>query len=211
MAASTPLEIVPATASDIAALVDAHQRFMRNYYSARLGGYYLRHFFWPILLDEPGTNVFIARESDAVAGFVICTRETDRLRSRLLAGAGIVGNALLLWRSLTDPLVMRSSLGNILNLLKPRDTLLPSAELFLIGVDECCRGKGIGRRLMEAMDVWFRKVGEDTCFLRVRADNASAIRLYETMAFERSREVTEMGERWLLMAKRYDSTKSVSP
>lgn len=186
---------------DLDDLVAAHRNFMSGYYTARLGRAYLRRYFWPTILTAPSAVTFLARWDGAVVGLIVCTLDTRRLRSAMLVGGGLLGNLILLAKSLSDRLVFRSSAQNIVNLFKSEPQGLPAAELFLIAVDSQRRGGGIGRRLMEAMDGWLAERGVGEVFLRVRQNNPAAIRLYRNMGYAEFATVAEMGDQWLLMMR----------
>lgn len=61
-----------------------------------------------------------------------------------------------------------SKLGNILNL----------------GVDEACRGKGIGTELIEAAEDFIRQQGGEAIDMCVFAFNKKAIKLYERLGYK---------------------------
>lgn len=54
-----------------------------------------------------------------------------------------------------------------------------------VAVAESARGQGIGRRLMNALLSEARRRGARTCALEVRADNAVAQQLYDSLGFHR--------------------------
>lgn len=57
------------------------------------------------------------------------------------------------------------------------------AELESIVVEEALRGKGLGRRMLEALARWAKERGAESMELEVRASNGSALRLYEALGF----------------------------
>lgn len=57
------------------------------------------------------------------------------------------------------------------------------ARLYSIAVDPEARGRGLGRRLMEAAVDLARQRGADLLRLEVRVDNPSAIALYRALGF----------------------------
>ncbi len=58
-------------------------------------------------------------------------------------------------------------------------------EVQSIVVDETCRGRGLGLRLVESLLAWGRDHGAQSAILSVAADNAPAIRLYSGLGFEK--------------------------
>ena len=60
-----------------------------------------------------------------------------------------------------------------------------TAELTM-GVAPAAQGRGVGRRLLENAFAILRERGEiEILYLHVRADNTAAVRLYESVGFER--------------------------
>lgn len=57
------------------------------------------------------------------------------------------------------------------------------ARLYSIAVDPGARGRGLGRRLVEAALALARQRGADVLRLEVRVDNAGAIALYRGLGF----------------------------
>ena len=54
-------------------------------------------------------------------------------------------------------------------------------------VDESCRGKGVGKMLMEAAENYFRSKGIKTVKLTVTTTNENAMKLYEKLGYETKR------------------------
>jgi [ribosomal protein S18]-alanine N-acetyltransferase len=59
------------------------------------------------------------------------------------------------------------------------------SELLRVAVAPNARGRGIGRRLVEAGLARLRGEGVTTCFLEVRPSNTPALALYERLGFAR--------------------------
>ncbi|MBN1896367.1 MAG: GNAT family N-acetyltransferase [Candidatus Aenigmarchaeota archaeon] len=54
-------------------------------------------------------------------------------------------------------------------------------------VDQSCRGKGVGRMLMESAEDFFRKSGIKTVKLTVTTTNEDAMKLYEKLGYRTKR------------------------
>ena len=81
----------------------------------------------------------------------------------------------------------------------------PVARLYSILTTPSFRGRGVGRRLLEAVEEASRKQGCTRMSLEVRIDNSEAIRLYETGGYQVARSVPDYyrdGSDALRMVKR---------
>jgi mycothiol synthase len=69
----------------------------------------------------------------------------------------------------------------------PLDESLPG-EIYVVGIDPSARGRGLGRRLTELGLAHIRSRGRRGAMLYVESDNQAAIRMYESLGFERQTE-----------------------
>jgi len=58
------------------------------------------------------------------------------------------------------------------------------ARLYSLAVHPATRGRGLGRRLIEAGFAWMKQEGLATCRAEVKADNPTARRLYASCGFK---------------------------
>jgi dTDP-4-amino-4,6-dideoxy-D-galactose acyltransferase len=72
----------------------------------------------------------------------------------------------------------------------------PAGQIGLVAVDEACRGKGLGRQLVEAAKGWFAAQGASFADVVTQQDNVPACRLYETCGF-RVHRVQSVYHLWL--------------
>ena len=61
--------------------------------------------------------------------------------------------------------------------------LFDEAELYQIGVDQACRGQGMGRKMLESLITQLKERGVCRLMLEVRASNTPAVNLYESCGF----------------------------
>lgn len=66
-----------------------------------------------------------------------------------------------------------------------RPTHRPHVDVEKVAVDPRTQGQGIGRKLMNALITSAREVGVEVITLDLRGDNTAAIRLYESLGFDR--------------------------
>lgn len=60
-----------------------------------------------------------------------------------------------------------------------------SSDIQTIAVRQAQRGKGLGRRLVDALISQAKRLGSEQILLEVRIDNEQAIKLYQSLGFER--------------------------
>ena len=129
----------------------------------------------------PGRTDLVLREAgpadiDALAKLEAECFSTDRLSRRSLASLARVPSAFVVLASLDAPV-------GYAGLLTRRGTR--SARLYSIAVSPNSVGRGVGRRLLQAIEDEARRRGASRLHLEVRADNVSAIHLYERMGYRR--------------------------
>ncbi len=61
------------------------------------------------------------------------------------------------------------------------------ARIYMLAVDPCCRGRGLGRRLLHFAKEWAAAHAKDRLSLEVRADNHKAHTLYSRFGFKRQK------------------------
>ncbi|AEV89677.1 putative acetyl transferase [Pseudomonas phage OBP] len=74
-------------------------------------------------------------------------------------------------------------LGMVINKINDVDHLKVSALWYLYIVPEC-RGKGLGRQLMESSEEMSRRLGANSMLLSVLPDNLSAIEFYNELGYK---------------------------
>ncbi len=184
-------------------VVSIHAAALEDYYTARLGSFYLRNVFWPAVLQHERTKTFVARSSQQMAGFIVCTLDAEGLKRAILAHSFFVGNAILVVKSVLDPLVRASSIESIKKLFRKKAGL-PPAELFLVAVAPCCRNRKIGSSLLNKMDEFFYASKVNEAFLRVKSSNTVALGLYKKSGFYPTFERQETNIDWIYMKKCFE-------
>jgi len=64
-----------------------------------------------------------------------------------------------------------------------------TGKIGLLAVDEQCRGRGLGQRLLSQCEVFYRSRGAEVCKVVTQKDNVSACRLYEKNGYRLEEEV----------------------
>lgn len=107
------------------------------------------------------------------------------------------------------PLMARLEHGSCAGYICPT-LVLDEGQILNIAVKPSCRGKGIGRMLLDAAFDQFRKKGAASVYLEVRPSNAIAISLYTRCGFTaigRRKAYYENGEDAVVMKYELQSEK----
>lgn len=105
------------------------------------------------------------------------------------------------------PLLARLEDGTCAGYICPM-LVLDEGQILNVAVQPSCRGRGVGKMLLEAVLELFREKGATVVYLEVRPTNATAISLYTHCGFittGRRRAYYENGEDAILM--KYDLLK----
>ena len=148
--------------SDAEAVARIHREEIASGFLSMLSQKFLARLYRDIAVDC-NSVVFVATDSASadVVGFVAATVSTSGLYKRLLAR-----NALAYVVHLLPLAVKPSMLGRILETLwypfrtkvgrsEATSCSTPEAELLSIAVSACSRRRGLGQRLVAALDDWF--------------------------------------------------------
>ena len=127
--------------------------------------------------NEVVVRSVLSTDIDALEKLEAHTFDTDRMSRRSFRRWINGEHRAFLVATLNDKLV-----GYNLIILH-RGTSL--ARLYSIAVDSEIRGKGIGRKLIEAGEKAARDADRIDMRLEVRQDNTSAIKLYESLGYNR--------------------------
>lgn len=187
-----------ATPADARALADLHLETLAVSDLSPLGPFQVRRFYANAIARGAAT-VCVAEEDGALLGFVMITPDIGAMFPRALL-AGPLDTALFVLGS--NPVGLARA---VLAKLGSGTAVPPSVpELVYLGVRASARGKGVGGALMEAAHAAFRAQGIAEYELNVHADNASAVRLYESHGLTVRRRFEKAGRTLHTMGRRLD-------
>jgi GNAT superfamily N-acetyltransferase len=187
----------PMTSADIAAVVALQMAFLDGSIVTRLGPGFLA-VFYETALGHPSSRAFVAVEPDgAIGGFALASLEVAafnrHIKRRVL---GPLVQALLTPRGL--PLIWRFARSLVESEPEPP---MP-AELLLLTVDARHRRRGIGQRLLAAIEQAFAQEGVTRYRVAVRSQLAVARAFYLATGFEPEQELLVLGQPMTYLLKR---------
>ena len=144
--------------------------------------------FYAQAIARGAATVCVAEEAGQVLGFVMITRDIADLFPRaLLTGVGDI----LAFVFTANPVGLAKAVLN--KFMSGTATVASVPELVYLGVGAAARGKGVGALLMRAAHDAFRAQGIASYELNVHADNAHAVKLYQSYGLVIQRRYEKAG------------------
>jgi len=183
---------------DISALADTHAEALPNDFLVRLGKNFLRHVFFPTLLDSPRTRIHVAELDGQVMGFLV-----TRVGLGGILGETVARHPLRLAGTCVAAMIRAPRLFvdafSVLAQLRMRASQAEAngvAELFLMAVAENARRRGVGRALIHASIKELESAGIRSYRVLLHADNVPADRLYDRAGFAERATYRFAGQIW---------------
>jgi ribosomal protein S18 acetylase RimI-like enzyme len=176
--------IVPARPEHAAAIGTLHHRFVGGLQAAM--GERVCRIFYEVALDSPDDDfVYVYLEKDAVRGFASGARNAAATfrrvqRRRPFALAAALSVAVARRPALAAHIVVQQ--------WADRSSGFCEAQLAAMAVDPRCRGRGLGRLLLEAVIERFGSAGIDYIEASVSLDNPASLHVLEVLGFETLRD-----------------------
>jgi ribosomal protein S18 acetylase RimI-like enzyme len=165
------------TEADVDFAAAMHAAQISEGFLPTLGHAFLARLYRRIVRSEQ-SFLLVADDDGVPVGFVAGSEDVGALYRAFILRDGVAASLRAL------PRVVRSARRVIETLRYPSGpTDLPAAELLAIAVAPACRGRGIGRALVEALTTELGRRRVDAVRVVVGADNAGAVHLYETCGF----------------------------
>jgi ribosomal protein S18 acetylase RimI-like enzyme len=195
--ADDDVAIRPMTAADIAPVVALQLAFLDGSIVTQLGHGFLSAFHHAAL-GHPSSRAFVADgPKGAIGGFALASLDVaafNRYVKRRVARPLL--RALLTPRG--APLIWRFAQS----VIEPEPEPYMPAELLLLTVDSRHRRRGIGQRLVEAVERAFARDGVTRYRVAVRSQLAVARAFYLATGFESEQEVLVLGRPMTYLTKR---------
>ncbi|MBA2532844.1 MAG: GNAT family N-acetyltransferase [Nocardioidaceae bacterium] len=180
------ITIAPGAARDVDAVARLHAQLLADSFLATLGERFLRVLYRRIARDRAST-LLVARRGPDVIGFIAGTENTkqlyrdfirrDAVRAVAAAGPGLVRNPRATLETLRYDAVAGSSSD------------LPAAELLALAVRPSARGRGVGARLVAALQEDFGARRVSRARVTVAADNTAALAVYVRCGYVRAARI----------------------
>jgi ribosomal protein S18 acetylase RimI-like enzyme len=212
------LQVGLATVQDLETIAEAHplprlspfpERPLRTYFTGKA---------WLYVTTER-SGVMLGKVDGTLAGFVFFSASESRLRRSAISLRGLrwvlgrfvrgrFGGPRLWWSYLRwalqhfrRPARYDSAEPGV------RPAALPDAEVQIgtVHTIERFRRLGVANAVMEATEDWLREQGASEVFLWAAVENSAALQLYERRGYVRVAEVSRIGERCFLMARKLTS------
>jgi ribosomal protein S18 acetylase RimI-like enzyme len=185
------------TAADIAAVVELQRAFLDGSVVTQLGPRFLTAFY-RAALGHPSSCAFVAAEPDGtIGGFALASLDVAAFNRHTKRRVFVpLAQALLTPRGL--PLIWR--FARSLAEYEPEPPM--PAELLLLTVDARYRRRGIGHRLLAAIEQAFAHDGVTRYRVAVRSQLAVARAFYLATGFESEQEALVLGQPMTYLIKR---------
>lgn len=178
------MNIRKATLNDVETIVEIHIDAFSRFFLTSLGSIFLR-FYYTCFLKSNETVTIVAEEDGIIYGFSASTKVCKGFNSRLIKSNLFAFGMLSLKMLFTTP---GSLLRLVKNLTKKGEGVEDNedyAELYSIGVSKKAQGKGVGKKLLAALELEMKVSGVKQVSLTTDYDNNDqAVGFYHSMGYE---------------------------
>jgi ribosomal protein S18 acetylase RimI-like enzyme len=181
---------------DIGEVVGLQTRFLEGSLVTDLGPRFLASFH-RAALQQAATCAFVAVENDAIAGLAVGSVDVAKFNAHVKPR--ILGP---LAASLLPPRRWTLALALLRTIVEPGPSPVIPAELLLLVVDGRCRHRGIGRRLLAALEHAFADAGVSLYRVAVRSHLDAARSFYAALDFTFEQELPVLGRPMTYLTKR---------
>jgi GNAT superfamily N-acetyltransferase len=178
------LQIVPLGEKYLGDVVQIHRNVLGYTFNSRLGIDHLS-FLYRAMAQDQESYLGVALIRGQPVGMVSGTLDIDKIKTSML-------NAYRLkqWGNLLLHVLRRPSLihewwkGNVIGRPVYFEEKLIRPILTTIAVDSRYQGKGVGKHMVRALEVFFRQNNVNYYRLDTLAENAGARKFYESLGFQ---------------------------
>ena len=192
--------IVPMQREHAARVAELHCAALAGDFLPSLGRGFLTVFYEGVLDLGVGFG-FVAVEDGQPVGFVLASTDTSSLFKRVVLSRAIQ----LALRAIPSVIRSPALISNVLEtFLYPgkEGAVQEKAELVVIGFEEAYRGRGLGRRLVKALDEAFRAQSVQAYKVTVLQSNQGANSFYRALGFQLALEFELYQKKWNLYTRR---------
>ena len=179
-----------ATSKDVSQIVDIHMNAFEGFFLTTLGRSFLSFYYNAFIKSKDGI-VLCADMDNGVCGFAAATKQCKGFNSNLIKTNFMRFVLLAIKLLFVKPAALIRLAKNLSKKSDIIDDPEDYAELFSIGVAENTQGKGVGKKLLAAIEENLKSESVEKVSLTTDYyNNDSAIAFYRTMGYETLYEFT---------------------
>ena len=183
--------------ADSSAFAKIHIAALGGDFLPSLGFSFLKTFYNGVI-NTFGVYGFVYEEDGKVHGFVVGTRNSSKFFRRAIRANFIRFSFLLFVALIKKPTIIKNIFETF---LYPKKDVGAKAELVVIAVDNKYRGKGIGKRLVLALEEEFKNRKITSYKLTVHASK-EAVGFYEHLGYSRISSFRLYDKMWYVYEKK---------
>lgn len=178
--------ILKANTESLSKIVEIHKEVLRDTFASKVGKSFIYSLYHILLKNRPQSEVFIYGDTYRVQGFIGLTKDRLKLNktvnSKISFGQKVrIATFVLLHPISICKLYSKLKLANFI--AKNYKAGFPS--ILTLGVSHEFQGIGVGRRLIDRADKFFRRDGFLKYFVDTESSNKGAIKFYLKLGFRR--------------------------
>lgn len=173
-----------------------HVRALKQDFLPLLGADFLEILYMGVLKKKEAFG-FVAEEEDKVIGFVIGTKDMNKFFRAALLANFLKLVYLVTVMIVNRPTLLKKTLETFLYVRKDKG---PKPELVVIAVAHKWQSKGIGKKLVNSLEIFFKKMKIKKYKLTVYADK-KAVQFYTKLKYLKLDEFNLYGKRWYIYEK----------
>jgi Acetyltransferase (GNAT) domain len=178
------LQIKPITENDLEHVVQIHQNVLSYTFNSRLGLDHLS-FLYRTMAQDDKSYVGVASMNNKPVGVVSGTLNMDKIKFSMLSSLKLQQWANLLLRVLGQPsLIQEWWKGNVIGRPVYFDGEPVQPILTAIAEDASHQGKGVGKCLVNDLELFFRRNTIKYYRLDTLIENSNARKFYESIGFQ---------------------------
>ena len=184
-----------ATKMDVPQIVNIHMNTFEGFFLTSLGRTFLS-FYYNAFINSKDSIVLCSVVDNKVCGFAAATKQCKGYNLNLIKSNLIK----FIWLSLRLLFVKPSALIRLVKNLSKKSDIVEDAEdyaeLYSIGIADNVQGKGVGKKLLTAIEDNMRGEGVEKISLTTDFyNNDSAVAFYRTMGYQTLYEFTSYPNR----------------
>ena len=175
-----------------------HASGVPNDLMTQIGTDFLGNLFYRGLAASPHAIVLTIMDGETVAAFAAVALDMKRCLRQIVMSQPMMSVRYGFSHILFQPKLWRPFIEAMR--LNTPEQQQPAAEILMIATADAYRGRGLGVKLLSAIDDEMQRRGIKACLARVREDNIHAIRMYEICGYREIGSITFNNSHWKWLA-----------